>query len=77
MISGTMGGVIRDVLCQETPLIFREEIYASAALIGALAYLGLTHTSLPNDINTIITIVLVLTIRVVAVKYHVGLPKVK
>ncbi len=77
MISGTMGGVIRDVLCQETPLIFREEIYASAALLGAISYLGLSYTSLPTNISTIITIGLVLAIRVVAVKYHIGLPKVK
>lgn len=77
MISGTMGGVIRDVLCQETPLIFREEIYASAALIGAMSYLGLSSTAISNNLNTIITIALVLVIRVIAVKYRIGLPKVK
>ncbi len=77
MISATMGGVTRDVLCQVTPLIFRDEIYASAGLIGALAFLGLSYTPLSADLCTISTILLVLVIRVVAVRYKIGLPKLE
>lgn len=77
MISATMGGVIRDVLCQVSPLIFREEIYASAGLVGALSYVVLSKTPLSTDINSIITILLVLSIRIIAVRYKIGLPKFK
>jgi uncharacterized membrane protein YeiH len=77
MISATMGGVTRDILCQVTPLIFREEIYASAGLIGATAYLVLSYTPLSTDFITIATILLVLVIRILAVRFKIGLPKLK
>ena len=47
LLTATFGGLIRDVLCNETPLILRHEIYATAALAGALAYVLLEAASLP------------------------------
>lgn len=47
LLSATFGGLIRDVLCNEIPLILRNEIYATAALIGALVYTLLEPLSLP------------------------------
>lgn len=76
MMTATMGGMIRDVLCNEIPLIFRKEIYASAGLIGAGLYLLISKTALPMEWNFCITVAVVTAIRLVAVKYHVGLPRV-
>jgi len=51
MISAVVGGIIRDILCREIPLIFRKEIYATACLMGALIfYLGI-YFEVPENIN--------------------------
>ncbi|MEO9533766.1 MAG: trimeric intracellular cation channel family protein [Crocinitomicaceae bacterium] len=77
MISATMGGLLRDVLCNDVPLIFRKEIYASAALIGAALYLLMTYLQLPNTLNLVSGILVVILVRVLAVQLKVGLPKIK
>ena len=50
LLSATFGGLIRDVLCNEIPLILRKEIYATAALIGATAYIALESLAIPYNI---------------------------
>lgn len=77
MISAVVGGVIRDVLCREIPLIFRKEIYATACLLGAVVfYLGL-QINLPDNINYLLTTAVIITIRTVSVKKSLSLPKMK
>lgn len=73
-MTGTFGGVIRDILCNEIPVIFRKEIYATACLIGALAYIILYDLGLDSDIIYIITSLTVISIRLIVVKYHISLP---
>jgi len=77
MITGTMGGLLRDVLCNDVPLIFRKEIYATAALIGASVYLGLDYLGLGYFINFPISILIVILVRIIAVRFNLGLPKIK
>ena len=77
MVSAVMGGVIRDVLTNQVPLIFKKEIYASACLLGGVVYLTTNHFQLPESIQFISTILTVITIRLIAVKYHLRLPKIK
>jgi uncharacterized membrane protein YeiH len=43
LITATVGGVIRDVICNEVPMVLRREVYASAVLLGCVVYLGLSH----------------------------------
>lgn len=77
MISAVVGGITRDVLCREIPLIFRKEIYATACLLGAVVfYLGL-ELNLPENLNYLITIAVIITIRTVSVKWGLSLPKMK
>ena len=77
MISAVVGGVIRDVLCREVPLIFRKEIYATACLLGAVVfYLGL-QINLPDNLNYLLTTAVIITIRTVSVKKSLSLPKMK
>ncbi len=77
MISATMGGLIRDVLCNEVPLILRQEIYATAGFIGASFYLLFGHFNLMPELNLVLTISLVVTIRILAVRFKLGLPRIK
>lgn len=75
-ITGAFGGVIRDILLNRIPLVFRKEIYATACIIGASVYLLLTKfTDWSYIIIQIITILLIVTIRTLAVKYHWQIPK--
>ncbi len=77
MISGTMGGVIRDILCNVTPLIFRREIYASAGIIGASSYYLLkTFAGLHPSATFLISVALVISFRIAAVRFKLGLPRI-
>ncbi len=77
MISAVFGGVIRDVLTNQVPLIFQREIYASACLAGGLVYLLSTYWIHTSWICFIIGSLTVIIIRLIAVKYHLELPKIK
>ncbi|NVJ89523.1 MAG: trimeric intracellular cation channel family protein [Flavobacteriaceae bacterium] len=77
MISAVFGGVLRDVLTNKIPLIFEKEIYASACLAGGISYFILDQFALFRDYNFIISASIIITIRLVAVKYHLELPKIK
>jgi uncharacterized membrane protein YeiH len=75
VITATFGGVLRDVLCNEIPLIFRKEIYATACLLGAIVYLVLDiHTPLERNYNLLISISVIILIRLLAVKFKLSLP---
>lgn len=74
MFSAVMGGVIRDVLTNETPVLFRKEIYATACLAGAILYLILFKAGVERNLNMVVSIVLIFTIRLLAVKYKLALP---
>ncbi|UII23553.1 trimeric intracellular cation channel family protein [Fulvivirga ligni] len=78
MVSAVVGGVIRDILCNEIPLIFRKEIYATACLVGAIVFFLLEHYEVfSQNINYIATIITIIIIRVVAIKFNLSLPKMK
>lgn len=77
MFSAIMGGVIRDVLTNETPVLFRKEIYATACLMGAILYLVLYWLDMDRNINLLISSGIILVIRFVAVKYKLALPNFK
>lgn len=73
VVSATFGGVIRDVLSNRTPLIFRKEIYALACLGGAILYL-ICDRFLSEPIAMSISITSVIIIRIMAIKKHWELP---
>lgn len=77
MVSSVIGGVIRDVLTNEVPLIFKKEIYASACLVGGTVFLITYHFKAPESVQFFATIFTVILIRLVAVKFHLQLPKIK
>ena len=77
MFSASLGGVIRDVLMKETPLILRKEIYASACLSGALVFVLLENFFADNVWNAFISASFVFIIRIVSVKHNLSLPAVE
>ena len=72
--SAVMGGVLRDTFVNDIPLIFRKEVYATACIIGGVAYLLLGYVSNFTELNLLLTILLIIAIRLIAVRYKLRLP---
>jgi len=77
MFTAVMGGVIRDTLANQTPIIFNKEIYATACLAGAILYLVLYSFEVPRNVNFPVSSALIILIRVLAIKFHIKLPRLK
>jgi len=75
--SGCFGGIIRDILINEIPLVFRKEIYALACFLGGVFYWISDALGFSKEVSQIGTAVVVIASRVIAVKYQVGLPILK
>jgi uncharacterized membrane protein YeiH len=72
--TGVVGGIIRDVLSNEIPLIFRREIYASASLCGAAVLALLSYLQLPSLVTVSVAVLTTLVIRLAALHLNLGLP---
>lgn len=76
-VTGAAGGVIRDILINEIPLIFRKDIYAVACILGGIIYIIAYKIDMPAEISAILSAFTVIIIRILAVKYHWQLPILK
>ncbi|MFB6516655.1 trimeric intracellular cation channel family protein [Streptomyces sp. NPDC056401] len=78
VLTGVTGEVVRDVLCGEfPPLLLREEVYATAALAGALSYLGLHWAAVPDTANIVVSAGLVFALRMTAIFRDLHLPRLQ
>ena len=77
MFTAIMGGVVRDTLTNEIPVLFRKEIYATACLVGAILYLILYRFGIDRDVNLLISIVVIFIVRILAIKFKLSLPTFK
>lgn len=77
MFSAVMGGVIRDVLTNEIPVLFQKTIYASACLAGASLYVILDNYEINRTTNIWVSMLLIIAIRILAVKYNLYIPQFK
>lgn len=74
-ISACFGGVSRDILCNEIPIIFHKEIYATACILGGIMYFALLHLGrIDRDFVPIAAISVVILVRMYAVIYKKSLP---
>ncbi|MCJ8292674.1 MAG: trimeric intracellular cation channel family protein [Flavobacteriales bacterium] len=74
IVSAVFGGVLRDVLSNDVPMVFRKEIYAFACLSGALAYIGLNLISDKSEINMLLAISVVIAIRLLSLRNKWSIP---
>ena len=75
-ITACFGGVIRDILCNEIPVIFRKEIYATACIAGGVLYFVLLNTTIEDQYAYAIGILAVISIRLLAVRFKIALPNI-
>ncbi len=75
MITGCAGGVLRDMLCGQVPLLFQKELYASVSMMTGVLYLGLNHLAMPQGIAESIAMVAGFSLRMLAIRYEWNMPR--
>jgi uncharacterized membrane protein YeiH len=75
MITGCAGGVLRDILCNDIPLLFRSELYASVSVVTGLFYATAFGLTLNHEVWTALTFVLGLSFRLLAIRHKWEMPK--
>ncbi len=75
MITGCAGGVLRDILCTEVPLLFRAELYATVSIVTGGLYLGGRWLGLPHDLVMLGAMCLGLALRLLALRFGWSMPK--
>jgi uncharacterized membrane protein YeiH len=75
MITGCAGGVLRDVLCNDIPLLFHKEIYASASIVTGAAYLGFEYMGISAGIAIVLACAIGLALRLLSIRYKWQMPK--
>ncbi|WGV99528.1 trimeric intracellular cation channel family protein [Vibrio sp. YMD68] len=74
LVTGVFGGLLRDLICRQTPLVLHEELYASVALLASGVYLTLLEFGVSDITTTIMTIVIGYSVRMAAVHFKWRLP---
>lgn len=74
IITGIFGGILRDILCNRTPQVLRQELYASVSLLVALLYLGLRQQGVDDDLNLLASFSVGLLLRLSAIRFSWSLP---
>ncbi len=77
MMSGIFGGVIRDTLLNEIPLIFRKELYATPCLLGAGLFVILHSLQVEEQLNFLLSVLFIILFRLFAAKYHWSFPRLQ
>lgn len=75
MVTGIFGGILRDVLCNDVPLVFRGELYATVSLVtGAIYYFGVT-AGIPSDLVILVALAVGFPLRMLAIIKKWEMPK--
>ncbi|PWY54714.1 hypothetical protein DGG96_15735 [Legionella qingyii] len=74
MITGICGGMLRDILCNDIPLVLRKELYAVIALAGAVLFTTLHYFEISENLNVIITLISIFSARLIAIFFHIEIP---
>ena len=77
MFTAIMGGVIRDMMINELPIVFRKEIYATACLAGAVLYVVLDVSGMDRTISFFTAGTVIVLIRLAALRYNLSIPSFK
>ncbi|MDX5151005.1 MAG: trimeric intracellular cation channel family protein [Acidiferrobacterales bacterium] len=74
VITGVMGGVLRDILCNEEPIVFQGTLYATIAWVGALVFIALLHFGVEANLAAILTGIGMFASRLAAIRWNINLP---
>ncbi|KMV29113.1 TRIC cation channel family protein [Photobacterium swingsii] len=74
VLTGCGGGVIRDVLAREIPMVLRTEVYATACILGGIVHTTGLLTGFATEVSSLAGIITTLTIRLAAIRWHLSLP---
>ena len=77
VMTGTMGGIFRDILCNETPVVFQSSLYATVSWLGSLLFIYLLYKELDVTLSAVIAGVLIFLARLLAIHFDISLPKFK
>lgn len=75
LITGCVGGVLRDMLCADVPLLFRSELYATVSVVTGLIYVAGLRVELPHAFVTVLAMTVGLVLRVMALRFNWSMPK--
>ncbi|MBI1380454.1 MAG: trimeric intracellular cation channel family protein [Planctomycetaceae bacterium] len=74
IVTSIVGGILRDVLCGDPPLVMRGEVYATCALLGSIVFLGLRHIGAPVEAGLLIGAGAALVLRILAIELRLRIP---
>lgn len=75
-LTACFGGVVRDLLCNQIPLIFHREIYATISVVGGVAYTVMMHLEVPENVTTLVTLFGIITARFLVVRFKWSMPAI-
>jgi len=75
VMTGTMGGIFRDVLCNEQPVVFSSPLYATVSWVGSLMFIGLLYLNIDITLSAICAGSAIFISRLLAIRYRISLPK--
>ena len=75
VMTGTMGGIFRDVLCNETPMVFSSPLYATVSWVGSLLFVGLLNNEVSISVAALIAGLTIFCTRLMALYFNINLPK--
>lgn len=75
MITGCVGGVLRDILCNQVPLLLRSELYASVSVVTGLVYIMGLRSGFDPDLVVLATFIVGMTFRLLAIRFRWEMPK--
>ncbi|MBE0615652.1 MAG: trimeric intracellular cation channel family protein [Burkholderiales bacterium] len=74
LVTGAFGGVLRDILCNEVPLVFSGELYATASWAGAILFIALLHAGVDGTVAGLAAMAAIFLLRIAAIHWHLRLP---
>ena len=72
-----LGGLLRDIICNEIPLLLQREIYITASIVGSVTYLLLEHWGVPTRLNEFIMLGVIFAVRMLALRFDWHLPSIR
>lgn len=75
VMTGTMGGIFRDILCNEQPIVFQSPLYATVSWGGSLLFIGLMQLDMSITASALVSGFAIFISRMLALRYNIVLPK--